>query len=430
MKRAGQLWSQIASRKNIEDAAMKAIKGKHNKHIDMFLSKKDELIDQIEVSLQKRDYRFGRFYSFVVHEPKRREIFCPNFYPDRILHHCLMNVIKPVMISKFTADTYGCIPGRGIASLAENIKRAVSANPDWYFLQIDIAKFYQSIDHDIAKQLFRRIIKCQHTIAMMDAFIDSHTPGVPIGAYPSQYIGNMMLSPVDHWVKEVAHIQHYFRYMDDMLFLLPNKESCHQLLCDLNEQITSLNLSIKNNVRIAPISIGIDYVGYKFYPTHTLLRKRIKIKMQRVVRKLRKWNVSDRKFKRRTASHFGWCMHADCRNLLRKTFNEKIYLYEKNMEIKRLSDIKAKQNWFGIDKDKRVSIEKLFGVEIAFFEHLTAVIKGEPKCVIRFAYPDRPDDFHFFITRSDVIMDRLDRDKELMPFLATVRKEKNYTIYE
>ena len=100
------------------------------------------------------------------------------------------------------------------------------------------------------------------------------------------------------------------------------------------------------------------------------------------------------------------------------------------MEIKRLSDIKELKNWFGLGKDRRVSIESLFGIEIAFFEHIITPIKGENKIIIKFAYPDKTDEFYYFITRSDVIMDRIEKDKELMPFFATIKKVKNYTSYE
>lgn len=37
---------------------------------------------------------------------------------------------------------------------------------------------------------------------------------------------------------------------------------------------------------------------------------------------------------------------------------------------------------------------------------------------------DKTDEYHFFITRSDVIRDRLERDKPHMPFIAKIKKIK------
>ncbi len=114
----------------------------------------------------------------------------------------------------------------------------------------------------------------------------------------------------------------------------------------------------------------------------------------------------------------------------RLLFKDKIYLYEKNMEIKRLSEIRESENWFSLPKDKRVSVEHLYDKDIVFFDYLTTTIKKEPKAIVKFAYADNVDDCRYFITRSDVMRDRLERDKEVMPFIAKVKKIKNYIAYE
>lgn len=431
MKRHGNLWPLICDRQNIEDAADKALKGKQlTKDRKRFIENRQALLDDLEKSLINETYELGALYDFTVYEPKKRVIHCPRFYPDRILHHAVMNVMMPIFMTKFTADTYGSIKGRGVKLAGEKLSKALRNNPDSYFLQVDMKSFYPSIDHDVAKGLLRRIIKCQKTLKLFDAIIDVHSPGMPIGSYTSQYVGNLLLSPVDHWAKEVVKIKHYYRYMDDIVMLVPDKATAHHVLSLLKEQLNSLKLVLKNNVRIAPVSIGIDFIGYRFYPTHTRLRKRIKLRMQRNVRRLIKRNVSDEFFKRKTASHFGWCMHANCRNLLRKTLSTKLHLFEKNMEIKRLSDIRKQNNWFLLSKDQRVSIEALVNVEIVFWEFLEAKIKGESKTVVKFSYPNKTTEFHYFITRSDVIRDRLEKDRELLPFVASVKRVKNWLGYE
>lgn len=431
MKRYGNLWSRICDRQNIEEAANNALKGKSiTRERQYFIDNREVLLDELQEMLINETYRFSFLKYFKVFEPKERNIHHSPFYPDKILHHAIMNVCKPLFLEKMTADTYGSIKGRGITMAANKLKKALTENPDWYYLQIDCKKFYPSIDHDVCKDAVRRVIKCKQTLKMFDAIIDVHEEGLAIGVYPSQYLANLVLSRVDHWAKEVARVKHYFRYMDDILILVEDKQSAHNLLALLKDEIAKLKLQVKDNSRIAPVVCGIDFIGYKFYPTHTKLRKSIKMRMQSTVRRLRKKGVSDEEFKRKTASHFGWCKHANCRHLLRKTLDDKLYLYENNMEFKRLSELKESDNWFGLSKEKRVSIKDLFYVDIIFFEYLFVNIKGEDKVVVKFAYPNAPEDYHSFITRSSVIMDRLPKDKEKMPFIAQVKPIKNYTAYE
>ncbi len=431
MKRYGNLWGAICERSNLELAADLALKGKKiNKEVREFLANRAALLDDLQASLINETYHFSPLRHFIVYEPKKREIYHPPFYPDKIIHHALMNVVKPLIIEKFTTDTYGSIKGRGVTLASERLKKVLKNNPDSYYMQIDCQKYYQSIDHNICKDAIRRVIKCPQTLRLIDSLIDVHDEGLAIGVFPSQYFANLVLARFDHWVKEEMRVPHYFRYMDDIVLVLPDKASAHNALSEIKKQMSDLKLTIKNNSRIAPVECGIDFLGYKFYPTHTLLRKRIKESMQRTVRKLVKKEVSDEVFKRKTAAHFGWCKHANCRNLIRTTFGERITLYDKNMQFKRLSEIREAENWFGLPKDKRVSIKSLFNVDIVFFDNLITTIKGETKVVVKFAYPDRPEDYHYFITRSDVMMDRLERDKEHMPFIATIKQIKNYTAYE
>lgn len=337
MKRYGNLWDQISSLENILVASDKAVAGKRmTKQRADFILRKEYLAQELHEILVSETYKFNELHSFTIYEPKVRKIHCSKFYPDRVLHHCLMNVIAPILIEKFTHDTYSSIPGKGVSLLASKVRGVLKRNPKAYFLQVDIKKFYESIDIGVVKRMIRRSIKCLKTLRMIDAILEVHDKGIPIGSYPSQYFANLVLSSVDHWVKEVAREKHYFRYMDDMLFIVENKQHAHDLLSNLVPEITKIKLEIKNNVRISPVRLGIDFVGYKFFPTHTLLRKRIKMNMQRRVRRLIRQNANDVEFKRATASHFGWCSHADCRNLLRTSFKHKMYLYGKNTKIPEL----------------------------------------------------------------------------------------------
>jgi RNA-directed DNA polymerase len=431
MKRKGNLWGNVCDRKNIEVAAMLALKGKPlTKDRLRFVNNREAFLNDIEKSLINETYKFSELFSFIISEPKVREIHCPRFYPDRILHHAIMNIAVPLFIEKFTADTYGSIKGRGVKLAADKLKKALANNPNAYYLQVDVKSFYQSISHDVAINQISRVIKCNKTLNMFKAIFAVHEQGMPIGSYTSQYVGNLVLSPVDHWAKEQARIKHYFRYMDDIVILCADKHEAHTILQGITTQIETLKLSIKNNVRIAPVALGIEFIGYKFYPTHTRLRKRIKLKMQRNVRKLIKKNVSDKFFMRKTASHFGWCIHANCRNLLRSSFKEKIQLFKHKMEIRKLSEIKEAKNWFGLPKTQRVSIERLYNVEIIFLEVINIVVRGEPKIAVRFAYPNDKTKHFYFITRSDVIKDRLNNDSQYLPFLASIKKVKNYIAYE
>lgn len=330
MKRHGNLWHVICSRDNLETAADNALNNKKiTKEKKYFIKHRNELLDKLENSLNNETYKFSFLKYFEVYEPKKRIIHHAPFYPDKIIDHAVMNICKPLFISKMTFDTYASIQGRGITMANKKLKNAIQQKNVPYFLQLDIQKFYESIDHDICKKIIREVIKCKKTLKLFDDMIDVHDSGLAIGRYPSSYIANLILSKIDHWAKEVKRIKYYFRYMDDIVILTENKKNAQEILREITTEINKLKLTIKNNTRIAPTTYGIDFIGYKFYPTHTLLRKRIKTKMKKRVLKLFKNKKDDKFFKRKTASYYGWCKHANCKHLLKKTFKNKYILFIK-----------------------------------------------------------------------------------------------------
>lgn len=265
----------------------------------------------LQQMLQQKTYTTSQYIIFKVYEPKEREVYRLPFFPDRICHHAVMNILEPIFKATYTADTYSCIKGRGIHAAVRNVKRAlkdVAGTP--YCLKLDIKKFYPSVDHTILKQLLRRKFKDADLLWLLDEIIDS-ADGLPIGNYLSQYLANFYLTYFDHWIKEQRRVKYYFRYADDIVILSDCKPYLHQLLADIRDYLAiELNLVVKDNYQVFPVAArSIDFVGYRFYHTHTLLRKSIKKNFARMLARRRR--------KASIASYCGWAKHCNSRHLLK-----------------------------------------------------------------------------------------------------------------
>jgi len=420
MKRyGGDLWNEITSIDNLERAANAAFRvQRDNAQKRYFAQHRDEQLREIQRQLLDGSFEFTPLHKFKVYEPKERIIHCPNFYPDKIVHHALIDVLKPYIISKYINDTYGSIKGRGLTKCAKKIIDNRNKFADWYFVQIDVRKFYQSIDHDVAKAAVARVFKDKRILDLFGKVIDRHDEGLAIGVYPSQYIANLILSQVDHYAKEQLHLKWYFRYMDDIVCFVPTKDDAHSLLSSLRSAIEGLELNIKPSARIAPFGYGIDFIGFKFYPTHTLLRKRIKQRMKRKSLRVDRRNGTDEDWLTALAPYWGWCKIADCKHLWKTLKKERI------MEYKRLSEIKTSNFGFGLPKELRISINDLIGKDIIFFGWKEVVVKGDNKIEVKFAFPENDADIRYFLTNSRIIRERLQNieDKDF-PFVATVKKK-------
>lgn len=339
MQRLGNLYDRIISLENLRLADQRARKGKLNTYgVKVHDRHAEEDLLALHEALKAGTYKTSEYSTFFIYEPKEREIFRLPYFPDRIVHHAVMNILEPVWVSVFTADTYSCIKGRGIQAAADKLRNVIDRDKPGcaYCLKIDIRKFYPSIDHDILKRIVRRKIKDTRLLTLLDEIIDS-ADGLPIGNYLSQFLANLMLAYFDHWVKEVKRVRYYFRYADDIVVLHSEKRFLRGLLADFESYLsTRLCLEVKDNKQIFPVAKdhkdsterGIDFLGYVFYHNETRLRKSIKQNFCRKVAKLKKWKrpVTEAEFKQTVASWWGWAKHSDSEYFINKL--NKIAPYE------------------------------------------------------------------------------------------------------
>ena len=325
MKRIRNLYDEIISVENLQLADERARKNKtHSYGVQLHDKNREANLLRLHESLKSQTYKTSNYNIFKIYEPKEREIFRLPYFPDRITHHAIMNVLEPIWVSLFNKNTYSCIKNRGIHAAVKDVKHSLMCDVEGtkYCLKIDIRKFYPSIDHDVLKKVIRRKIKDAQLLWLLDEIIDSVPNGVPIGNYLSQYFANIVLAYFDHWLKEKKGVKYYWRYADDLVILAPNKESLHSLLHEMRAYLRdNLHLKVKNNYQVFPVdSRGIDFLGYVFFHTHTLLRKTIKQKLCRRVAKLQKRKVvpTQKEYQQQICSWWGWCKYCDSVNLMSK----------------------------------------------------------------------------------------------------------------
>jgi hypothetical protein len=319
MKRINNLYQRICSIENLQMADLVARKGKLNQPGILNHDKnREQNIKDLHEILKAKAYHTSDYTTFTIYEPKERLIFRLPYYPDRILHHAVMNILEPIFVSMFTADTYSCIKKKGIHAAANALKLALKDDAGTrYCLKLDIKKFYPNVDHDILKALLRRKFKDPNLLYLLDEIIDS-ADGLPIGNYLSQYFANFYLTYFDHWLKEELQVRYYFRYADDMVILSDSKPYLHGILSEIRNYLkVKLKLEVKDNYQVFPVDArGIDFVGYVFRHSYILLRKSIKQNFARMLSKNRN--------PQSIASYKGWAIHCNSKNLLKTLLHEQV----------------------------------------------------------------------------------------------------------
>lgn len=328
MKRFGFLYEKVYDIENLKLAHKNARKGKlHYKEVQKIDANPEKYLNELHILLKEKKFKNSKYVVFKkkTDNGKIREIYKLPYFPDRIVHHAIIQITEKIWKNSLIRDTFSSIKGRGIHDGVRRLTKALKDKGNIYCLKMDISKYYPSIDNDILKQVIRKKIKDNNLLYLLDEIIDS-TKGIPIGNYLSQYFGNLYLSELDHQLK--AKHKYYFRYCDDTVILHKCKFILHRVKKFIEQYLLKFRkLKLKHNWQIFPIVIrGIDFLGYRNFYNFKLLRKTIKLKFIKLVKniKLNYQTLSKYKIINGIMSYNGWFKYGNCLNLTRKYISKEI----------------------------------------------------------------------------------------------------------
>ena len=229
-------------------------------------------------------------HFFVVRDPKVRTI-CAASFPERVLHHAIMNICEPYLDSYAIYDSYACRKGKGNRKALARAQQFARKYP-WY-LKLDIAKYFDSINHSIMMQLLSRHFKDKKLLSLFQIILDTyHTKqgkGIPIGNLVSQHLANFYLGSFDHWIKECRRIKGYVRYMDDFILFAGDKSTLKTELKEIDFFLKEkLDLSLKYNIQLNRSTLGIPFLGFRVFPNHIRLLSQSKKRFSKKLREYEK----------------------------------------------------------------------------------------------------------------------------------------------
>jgi retron-type reverse transcriptase len=323
MKRHNNLFERITSFENLLLASRKAQKGKRFKSsVGSFNLEIEKELLQIQYELRNQVYRPGSYKRFFIYDPKKRLISAAP-YRDRVVHHALCNIIEPIFDKTFIRDSYACRVGKGTHKAVDRFTKFCRQNR--YVLKCDISKYFDSVDHHILFELIARKIKDKNALCLIKLIIDSlngrEGKGIPIGNLTSQFFANIYLNGLDHFIKERLKCGYYIRYVDDFVLLADNKNELHEAKKLISDYLAGLKLNLHpKKSTVSLVSQGTDFLGYKIYPTHRLVKKS---NVRRFVRRMKKYRkalfegkTSLEKISMSIQSWIAHASHADSRHLL------------------------------------------------------------------------------------------------------------------
>ena len=330
MKRHGHLFEQVCDYRSLLAAAHRARRGKRSR-IDVahFVFDLERNLLSLQAELRSGAYQMRPYRTFTIYKPKPRRI-CAAAFRDRVVQHALCAVLDPVVERAMIHDTYACRRGKGTHAAVRRIQWFCRRHP--YVLLCDVRRYFESIDHDVLVGIWHRKLKDQRLLSLLERIIRHPVPGgrpsqgVPIGNLTSQYCANLYLGELDHFVKDRLGLPGYVRYMDDMAVFAENKPRLHFVLAEIRKYLAGeLRLALRaERTRIAPVSQGVPYIGFRVFREVVRLDGRKWSLHQRRVRGLQaaylQGRIPEETLAQSVQSMIGHVRHADTLSARRNFF--------------------------------------------------------------------------------------------------------------
>lgn len=326
MRTYKNLYEQFISEENIRLAITNASKGKRDRRqVKPYLTDTERLIPEIVRYVE--NFRNEPHTPHTINERGRgkvREIVVPTF-KEQIVHHMVVNTLKPIMMRGMYEHSYGSIPYRGVHLAKRRIESWLSRDRrnTKYFLKMDIRHFFASIPNPRMKEWVGRYVKDDRLMKVISELVDVLPQGLPLGFYTSQWLANWYLQPLDHYIKEKLGAVHYVRYMDDMVVFGSSKRKLHRMAGEIGEYLKTLGLELKPSWCVARFVYekdgrergrDLDFMGFRFYRQRTVLRRCIMYRATRLARHMKGLLLNARRF----MSYLGWFTHSDTYNVFCK----------------------------------------------------------------------------------------------------------------
>lgn len=282
-KKHKHLFDQITSEQALLNAYRRAAAGKRQSHGYLVFSEyAHPRLLGIRQQLLDGTWEPSPLREFTIFEPKPRVIGAPTF-AGRIVHHALCAVIDPIFDATFLPYSYACRPGKGTHAGVIAVQSQLRRRGYTHFLKTDFRKFFPSIDRAILHAEVRRKITEPRVLDLFTKIVPDTGLGVPIGALTSQLSANIYGNILDQHLHHELKVP-FARYMDDVVILGNDPVELRTIQRDIVEFSADRMHMTLSRWQVAPVSHGIDFLGYRIWPDHKLLRRSSVTRAKRRIR--------------------------------------------------------------------------------------------------------------------------------------------------
>ena len=203
-----------------------------------------------------------------------------------------------------------------------------------YVLKLDVRKCYPTMNHEELRKKLQRRIKDKKFLRLADRIIasfqqpmatherllpETDAVGIPVGLFTSPWFCNFFFQDIDHKVAEKTGAAHNVRYVDDMVLFDSNKRRLHKALEFIEAEVKATKQTVKDNWQVFILSKRpLDFLGFKFHPNKTTIRKSIMLRISRKARTIARAAYASIRNAHAMVSYIGYIVNSDSQRFYEK----------------------------------------------------------------------------------------------------------------
>ena len=273
------LMEQIVSKENLNAAYLQVVRNKGAAGVDgMNVEELGAYLwengENIREQLKTRKYKPQpvRRVEIPKTDGGTRKLGVPTVV-DRYVQQAILQVLTPIFEEQFHDNSYGFRPRRCAQQTVLKALEMMNDGHNW-IVDIELAKFFDTVDHDKMMTIFGRTIKDGDVISVVRKFLVSGVMiddeyedtivGTPQGGNISPLLANVMLNELDKELE--ARGLDFVRYADDLIIMVGSKKAAERVMKSVSRYIEE-KLGLKVNAEKSKVDKpqGIKYLGFGVY---------------------------------------------------------------------------------------------------------------------------------------------------------------------
>jgi RNA-directed DNA polymerase len=193
---------------------------------------------------------------------------------DRLIQQAMLQVLTPIFDPRFNEASYGFRPGRNAHQAIERARTYLSQGY-LYVVDIDLEKFFDTVNHDILMNLMARTIRDKRVLSLIGRYLRAGVmvegccvlteQGTPQGGPLSPLLANILLDELDRELSQRGH--QFTRYADDCNIYVKSLRAGERVMASVSRYVNQ-RLRLKVNQQKSGVDkasrrtfLGVSFLG-------------------------------------------------------------------------------------------------------------------------------------------------------------------------